>query len=157
MMREIVAFGCEAGDCETLSLPGRIVLICKLPCHCDPYAPVGKASLLSQSLLFRWKGRCGRFLVRHGLLALLGGLAAFSAASAWAQAPLTLTEAQRRAVERSRQLVGQDSAITASREMAVAAGQLPDPVATLGVNNLPINGPDAFSQTRDFMTMSSVC
>lgn len=83
-------------------------------------------------------------------------MAVFSAASAWAQAPLTLTEAQRRAVERSRQLVAQDSAITASREMAVAAGQLPDPVATLGVNNLPINGPDAWSLTRDFMTMRSV-
>ena len=40
--------------------------------------------------------------------------------------------------------------------MAVSAGQLPDPVATLGVNNLPINGPDAWSLTRDFMTMTSV-
>jgi len=73
-----------------------------------------------------------------------------------ADAPLTLAEAQRRAVERSRQLVGQDFAITASREMAAAAGHLPDPVATLGVNNLPINGPDAWSLTRDFMTMTSV-
>ena len=34
--------------------------------------------------------------------------------------------------------------------------QLPDPVATVGVNNLPINGPDAWSLTRDFMTMTSV-
>ena len=69
---------------------------------------------------------------------------------------LTLPEAQRLAVARSRQLVAQDYAVTASREMAVAAGQLPDPVATLGINNLPINGPDQFSLTRDFMTMSSV-
>lgn len=38
----------------------------------------------------------------------------------------------------------------------MAAGQLPDPVATMGVNNLPINGPDAFSLTRDFMTMASI-
>src|SRR5437867_1104027 len=73
-----------------------------------------------------------------------------------AEAPLPLADAQRRAVERSRALAAQDSAVTASREMAVAAGQLPDPVATLGVNNLPINGPDAFSLTRDFMTMRSV-
>jgi outer membrane protein TolC len=73
-----------------------------------------------------------------------------------AAAALTLSEAQRLAVARSRQLVAQDSAVTASREMAVAAGQLPDPVATLGVNNLPINGPDAWSVTRDFMTMRSV-
>jgi outer membrane protein TolC len=40
--------------------------------------------------------------------------------------------------------------------MAIAAGQLPDPVATLGINNLPVNGPDAWSVTRDFMTMRSV-
>jgi outer membrane protein TolC len=73
-----------------------------------------------------------------------------------ADAFLTLPEAQRLAVARSRQLLAQDSAVTASREMAIAAGQLPDPVATLGVNNLPINGPDAWSLTRDFMTMTSV-
>jgi outer membrane protein TolC len=71
-------------------------------------------------------------------------------------APLTLPEAQRIAVARSRQLAAQDSAVTAAREMVIAAGQLPDPVATVGVNNLPINGPDAFSLTRDFMTMTSV-
>src|SRR5437016_1166544 len=40
--------------------------------------------------------------------------------------------------------------------MAVAAGQLPDPVATLGINNLPIDTSDRFSLTRDFMTMRSV-
>ena len=70
--------------------------------------------------------------------------------------PLTLAEAQRVAVARSRALAGQDAAVTAAREMAIASGQLPDPVATVGVNNLPINGPDAWSLTRDFMTMVSV-
>jgi outer membrane protein TolC len=73
-----------------------------------------------------------------------------------ADAPLTLAEAQRLAVARSRLLPAQDSAVAAAREMAVAAGQLPDPVATLGVNNLPINGPDAWSLSRDFMTMTSI-
>ena len=73
----------------------------------------------------------------------------------YAQA-LSLEEAQRRALERSRQLAGQDSAIAASRERAVAAGQLPDPVLQLGVDNLPINGADRFSLTRDFMTMRRI-
>jgi outer membrane protein TolC len=73
-----------------------------------------------------------------------------------AQRPLTLTEAQQLAVDRSRQLVAQDAAVTASREMAVAAGQLPDPVATMGFNNVPVNGADAWSLTRDFMTMTSI-
>ena len=73
-----------------------------------------------------------------------------------AHAQLTLEEAQRRALERSRQLAAQDSAVRSSREMAVAAGQLPDPVLKLGIDNLPINGPDQFSLTRDFMTMRRI-
>ena len=73
-----------------------------------------------------------------------------------AQAPLTLSEAQRLAAERSRQLSAQDSAALASREMAVAAGQLPDPTLKAGIENLPVNGPDAFSLTRDFMTMQRI-
>src|SRR5260221_323826 len=74
---------------------------------------------------------------------------------AWGQ-DLSLQDAQRHAVERSRQLAAQDSAVLASREMAVAAGQLPDPVLKLGIDNLPVNGPDRFSTTRDFMTMRRV-
>lgn len=77
------------------------------------------------------------------------------AASAAAQS-LSLGEAQRRAVERSLQLAGQDAAVVASREMAVAAGQLPDPVLKLGIDNLPIDGPDRFSVSRDFMTMRRI-
>ncbi len=69
---------------------------------------------------------------------------------------LTLTDAQHRAVERSRQLSAQDSAVLASREMAVAAGQLPDPVLRFGIDNLPINGPDQFSIGNDFMTMRRI-
>jgi outer membrane protein TolC len=77
-------------------------------------------------------------------------------AAAAADTPLTLAEAQGVAVARSRALAAQDAAVSAAREMEVAAGQLPDPVATVGVNNLPVNGPDAWSLTKDFMTMTSV-
>src|SRR5258706_6009399 len=73
-----------------------------------------------------------------------------------AHAQLSLPDVQRRAVERSRQVAAQDAAVTASREMAVAAAQLPDPVLKLGVDNLPVNGPDQFSATRDFMTMRRI-
>ena len=71
------------------------------------------------------------------LLAMAVALASRQAIAA--DPPLTLAEAQRRAVERSRQLVAQDAAVNAARQMAVSAGQLPDPVATLGINNLPID------------------
>jgi outer membrane protein TolC len=74
----------------------------------------------------------------------------------WGAEPLTLADAQRQALERSRQLNAQDAAISASREMAVSAGQLSDPVLKLGIDNLPIDGADRFSLSRDFMTMRRV-
>ena len=80
---------------------------------------------------------------------------ALATLSAHAQT-LSLQEAQRRAVERSRQLAAQDSAVRSSREMAVAAGQLPDPVLKAGIDNLPVTGEDRFSVTSDFMTMRRI-
>jgi outer membrane protein TolC len=75
---------------------------------------------------------------------------------AWAAGPLALQEALGLAVGRSRQLAASNASITASREMAAAAGQLPDPVLKLGVDNLPVNGPDRWSLSRDFMTMRRI-
>lgn len=93
----------------------------------------------------------------HSRLACLAVLcAAFVSLDSNAQQALTLDQALRAAQDRSRQLVAQDSVASASREMAIAAGQLPDPTLKAGINNLPINGPDRFSLTRDFMTMRSI-
>ena len=78
------------------------------------------------------------------------------AAPLWAAEPLTLAEAQLIATGRSQQLVAQGAVTRAARDMAVAAGQLPDPVLKLGVDNLPISGPDKFSVSRDFMTMRRI-
>lgn len=83
------------------------------------------------------------------------GALALAMLSAHAQS-LSLEEAQHRAVDRSRQLAAQDASVRSSREMAVAAGQLPDPVLKAGIDNLPINGEDRFSLTRDFMTMRRI-
>lgn len=70
--------------------------------------------------------------------------------------PLSLAEAQRLAVERSSQIEASQLGVSASQALAVAAGERPDPVARIGLENLPVNGPDAFSVQRDFMTMRSV-
>jgi outer membrane protein TolC len=100
------------------------------------------------------RGRNTAFSIGAGIAAALSALL-FGAAAA-AEMPLPLAEAQRLAVARSQQLSAQDHAATASREMAVAAGQLPDPILKFGVDNLPVNGPDRFSLTRDFMTMRRI-
>ena len=85
------------------------------------------------------------------------GLAALAcSAGAVAVQPLSLAQAQQRAVERSSQLTAQDRAVSASREMAVAAGQLPDPVLKFGIDNLPVNGADQFSIGNDFMTQRRI-
>jgi outer membrane protein TolC len=70
--------------------------------------------------------------------------------------PLTLAEAQRLALERSKQLEAGLLGIRASQAMSVAARERPDPVAKLGLENLPINGSEAFSVQQDFMTMRSI-
>ncbi len=69
---------------------------------------------------------------------------------------LTLDDALRLAQERSRQLPAQQASASAARDLAVAAGQRPDPILKAGIGNLPVDGPDRFSLTRDFMTARSV-
>lgn len=96
---------------------------------------------------------CLRIVSRTALVFLLfaSGIEAIAAPQ-----PLTLGQAQQQAVTRSRQLTAQDLAVAGSREMAVAAGQLPDPVLKAGIDNLPVSGPDRFSLSNDFMTMRRI-
>jgi outer membrane protein TolC len=94
----------------------------------------------------------------HVLAALVAVtlLSGSDAISAQGTSALALDEALRIAADRSQQLVADDAAVFAAREMAAAAAEAPDPTLTVGINNLPINGPDEFNVTRDFMTMRSI-
>ena len=73
-----------------------------------------------------------------------------------AEPPLSLAETLRVSVARSQQLVSQRAMADAAREMVVPAGELPDPKLKAGVENVPTQGADAWSLTRDFMTMSKI-
>jgi outer membrane protein TolC len=46
--------------------------------------------------------------------------------------------------------------IEAARQAAIPAGALPDPKLLFGIDNLPIEGPDQYSLSRDFMTMQRI-
>ena len=70
--------------------------------------------------------------------------------------PLSLDQAVQASTARSQRVVAAQAQTRAARERVLAAGQLPDPVLKVGVNNLPVDGPDRFSLTRDFMTMRSI-
>ncbi|MDO8769203.1 MAG: TolC family protein [Burkholderiaceae bacterium] len=70
--------------------------------------------------------------------------------------PLTLDMALREAEIRSQTLVAQDAASRSAQDSAVAAGRLPDPTLRLSLDNLPIEGKNAFSMGAEAMTMRSV-
>jgi outer membrane protein TolC len=89
-------------------------------------------------------------------LAVLVALLVFGQDALATSSGLSLAEAQQRALTRSRQLPAQDAAVAAAREMAVAAGQRPDPVLRAGVDNLPVSGPDRYHIGSDFMTMRRI-
>ena len=75
---------------------------------------------------------------------------------ALAQATLTLDEALALSVERQPALSAFTRTARASEEAAVAARQLPDPQLTIGIQNLPVTGSEAFDLNDDFMTMKSI-
>jgi outer membrane protein, heavy metal efflux system len=91
---------------------------------------------------------CRRFLIKAGACILV-----MPFASATELRPLPLEEALRLAEQRSARLTAQRAAIDALSEQIPRVSELPDPKLRLGIENLPISNPDAFSFTRDSMTM----
>jgi len=87
---------------------------------------------------------------------LLIAAAALAAPCSGAAESLSLAETLRIAVARSQQLVSQRAMADAAHEMVAPAGALPDPKLKAGVENVPTDGADAWSLTRDFMTMSKI-
>jgi outer membrane protein TolC len=89
-----------------------------------------------------------------------GGRAAIalllSCLSVAAQASLTLDEAARLARSRAPTLTAQQNVLAAAQAMRPAAGTLPDPRLTAGIDNFPIAGPDRYRLTGDFMTMQRI-
>jgi len=86
--------------------------------------------------------------------------AAFAAAllpPGWAvAAPISLDQALESAVERSRTAFAARAGSRSALEMARAAGQQPDPMLSLGIDNLPVTGRDRFGSTAEEMTMKRV-
>jgi len=93
----------------------------------------------------------------RGWVRLLVGTLVVSALPLAAHAQrLTLDEAVRRAVAQAPLVEARAAGVTAAREEAARSGALPDPVLTVGIDNLPVTGPDAFDATADMMTMKEI-
>jgi outer membrane protein TolC len=80
---------------------------------------------------------------------------ALAAAPAFAQ-PLSLEEALKAGEAQSPRLAAQRHMLSSTEAQIGRAGELPDPKLKLGIENLPITGPDAFRYGRDSMTMGVV-
>jgi cobalt-zinc-cadmium efflux system outer membrane protein len=68
---------------------------------------------------------------------------------------LALDEAVAHAIVTAPEVAAGEEAVAASRDLAVSAGRLPDPALIVGIENLPVEGPDAWSTSADFMTMTT--
>lgn len=95
-----------------------------------------------------------RRLMAAGLAVLLWGAAA--AAAHAAEPPLTLDAAIHQAIERAPLLEARRAQSESARQEAARAGALPDPQLTVGVDNLAVQGPGAFTVGGDSMTMRTV-
>lgn len=73
-----------------------------------------------------------------------------------ARAGVTFESALSLAEDRSAGVAAQASALAGATAGARAADALPDPKLVLGVDNVPVDGPDRLSTTRDFMSMRRI-
>lgn len=68
-------------------------------------------------------------------------------------APLTFSAALDLAERQSPQLIAQSARIDAAQAATIPAAAFPDPKLVVGIENLPLSGPDRGRLTEDFMTM----
>lgn len=97
-----------------------------------------------------------RALARQFLPLGLAALLLVHVVQAQAGDVLTLAQAQRLAVEDQPQLQAQAAQVRALDARSVSARQLPDPQLVGGIENLPVNGGEAYSLRRDDFTTLTV-
>ena len=93
-------------------------------------------------------------MLTHHLRAALVAAAMLPALAA--AAPLSLAQALDLAVQRSEATRSARAGVASASQAARSAGQLPDPMLRVGVDNLPVTGGDRFNTTRDAMTMKRI-
>ena len=90
------------------------------------------------------------------ILRAVGLAAALLPAALVVAAPLSLDQAVDLAVQRSQMTRSARAGALSAAEMARAAGQLPDPMLTFGIDNLPATGSSRFSPAAEDMTMKRI-
>jgi len=70
--------------------------------------------------------------------------------------PLTFGAALQRATANAPSVQASAAGVDATRSASIAAGRLPDPTLSVGVENFPVSGPPAFTLNGDSMTMARI-
>ncbi|MFM5953167.1 MAG: TolC family protein [Novosphingobium sp.] len=70
--------------------------------------------------------------------------------------PMTFDAALQRAAANAPSLKASQAGVEANRSASIAAGQLPDPILSVGIENFPVSGPPAFTFNRDSQTMTRI-
>ncbi len=91
---------------------------------------------------------------RIGAAALAVAIAVYAGPAA--AEPLTFNVALERAAANAPSVQANEAGVEATRSATIAAGRLPDPTLSVGIDNFPISGPPAFTFNRDEMTMARV-
>ena len=89
-----------------------------------------------------------RLTVLAPLLAVIPGVASAE--------PMTFNAALERAAANAPSVQANEAGVEAKRSAAAAAGRLPDPTLSVGIDNFPLSGPPAFTLNGDSMTMTRV-
>ncbi|MGE0671422.1 MAG: TolC family protein [Methylibium sp.] len=92
----------------------------------------------------------------HRILRAVAVAAALLPASWAAAASLSLDQAVDLAVQRSQMTRAAQAGAQSIAEMARSAGQLPDPMLAIGIDNLPATGGSRFNTNAEDMTMKRV-
>ena len=81
----------------------------------------------------------------------------FASAGAFAQqAPVTLETALQAATDQSSAIQAAGASVRASSQTVIKAGQLPEPVLSAGIDDLPINGSQGFTIGQNILTMRRI-
>lgn len=110
------------------------------------------SSLFPNACPARWRVR----VRATGACLLVLLLLVAPAAGAAAPPSLSLEEAVRMAIEGAPMLDARRAQVEAARQESRRAGALPDPMLMVGIDNLPVTGPDAFNPGADPMTMRRI-
>ena len=88
---------------------------------------------------------------------MVAGLSTFFAVSTLASAQgIAFNDALSAALQRSPQLQARSASVQGAQALQTSAAQLPDPKLTLGIDSLPVTGPNRGSLTRDDFTQRQI-